>query len=102
MGVDQYDLRGGRSIFVIGEGRLVNLACAEGHPAAVMDMSFATQALMTEYVVKNRENLDVKVHDVPKSIEDIVSVLKLRSMGISIDRLTPEQERYLASWQEGT
>lgn len=101
-GVDQYLLKSGRSVFVVGEGRLVNLACAEGHPAAVMDMSFATQALMTEHVVRNRGKLAVKVHDVPRSIEQLIATLKLKSMKTVIDRLTPEQERYLKSWQEGT
>lgn len=101
-GVDRYVLRSGKSVFVVGEGRLVNLACAEGHPAAVMDMSFATQALMSEYVVKHRGRMAVKVHDVPRDIEDWIAELKLRTLGIKLDRLTPEQKAYLSSWQEGT
>jgi adenosylhomocysteinase len=102
--VDGYLLRNGRSVYVIGEGRLVNLAAAEGHPAAVMDMSFATQALSAEWAARESRNggLAVKVHDVPKEIEDSVASLKLDSMGIKIDRLTPEQREYLTSWGEGT
>jgi adenosylhomocysteinase len=97
-------LKDGRRLFLIGEGRLVNLAAAEGHPSSVMDMSFATQALMSDWVVENTRNgrLDVRVHDVPKEIEDQVASHKLSSMGIKIDRLTAEQERYLTSWQTGT
>ncbi len=100
--VDEYVLRDGRSIFVLGEGRLVNLACAEGHPAAVMDMSFATQALMTEWCVSNRSKLKVSVIDVPRDVEQTVARLKLRTMGVSIDEMTPEQKKYVESWQEGT
>ena len=102
--VDGFLLRNGRWVYVIGEGRLVNLAAAEGHPAAVMDMSFATQALSTEWAVRCSRNggLAVKVHDVPKEIEDLVATLKLESMGIRIDRLTPDQREYLTSWGEGT
>jgi adenosylhomocysteinase len=102
--VDGYLLRNGRWVYVIGEGRLVNLAAAEGHPAAVMDMSFATQALSAEWAAQASRNggLAVKVHDVPKEIEDTVAALKLESMGIKIDRLTPEQREYLTSWGEGT
>jgi adenosylhomocysteinase len=102
--VDAYLLRNGRWVYVIGEGRLVNLAAAEGHPAAVMDMSFATQALSAEWAARASRNggLAVKVHDVPKEIEDTVATLKLESMGIKIDRLTPEQREYLTSWGEGT
>jgi adenosylhomocysteinase len=101
--VDGYVLRDGRTIYLLGEGRLVNLAAAEGHPSSVMDMSFATQALMTEWVVKHgrRNRLEVKVHEVPKTIEDRVATLKLASMGIRIDRLTPEQRTYLRSWTTG-
>jgi adenosylhomocysteinase len=103
-GVEGYLLRNGRLVYVIGEGRLVNLAAAEGHPAAVMDMSFATQALSAEWAVRASRNggLAVKVHDVPKEIEDLVATLKLESMGIRIDRLTPDQRAYLTSWGEGT
>jgi adenosylhomocysteinase len=102
--VDGYLLKNNRTLYLLGEGRLVNLAAAEGHPPAVMDMSFATQALMTEWVAKNgrKERLEVKVHDVPKSIEDRVATLKLASMQIKIDRLTPEQQKYLRSWDQGT
>jgi adenosylhomocysteinase len=102
--VDGYVLKNGRTLYLLGEGRLVNLAAAEGHPPAVMDMSFATQALMTQWVAKNgrRKRLEVKVHDVPKSIEDRVAALKLASMSIRIDRLTTEQEKYLRSWDQGT
>jgi adenosylhomocysteinase len=102
--VDGYLLRNGRWVYVIGEGRLVNLAAAEGHPAAVMDMSFATQALSAEWAVRASQNggLEVMVHPVPKDIEDIVAALKLDSLGIRIDRLTAEQREYLTSWSEGT
>ncbi len=100
--VDAYTLPGGKRIFIIGEGRLVNLAAAEGHPASVMDMSFATQALASEWAVKNRGKLTPQVYDVPKSVEDWVATLKLSSMGIRIDRLSDEQEKYLSSWNVGT
>jgi adenosylhomocysteinase len=100
--VDQYVLKDGRSIYVLGEGRLVNLACAEGHPAAVMDMSFSTQALMAEWCVKNRAKLKVAVLDVPREVEQAVARVKLRTMGVTIDELTPEQKKYLEEWQEGT
>jgi len=100
--VDAFILKDGRSIHVVGEGRLVNLAAAEGHPAAVMDMSFATQALMTEWCVKNRSQLKVGVIDVPKEMEQSIARLKLATMGVRMDELTPEQKKYLAGWQEGT
>jgi adenosylhomocysteinase len=102
--VDEFTLADGRRLHLLGEGRLVNLAAAEGHPPAVMDMSFATQALMTEWAVRNgsRKRLAVKVHEVPKAIEDRVAALKLASMRIKIDRLTAEQEKYLRSWDQGT
>jgi len=100
--VDEYLLRNNKRIFLLGEGRLINLAAAEGHPASVMDMSFATQALQVEYVIKNQKKLSVAVHDVPMEIEEKVSTLKLRSMSIAIDKLTPEQVAYLASSGEGT
>jgi adenosylhomocysteinase len=93
-------MKDGRHIYLLAEGRLINLAAAEGHPASVMDMSFATQALSTEYVLKNK--LDVGVHAVPKDIEDWISKAKLESMGIKIDELTEEQKRYLSSWEMGT
>ena len=100
--VDAYTLPGGKKIFLLGEGRLVNLAAAEGHPASVMDMSFATQALASEWAVKNRKNLKAEVYDVPKAVEDWVASLKLASMGIHIDKLTKQQEAYLSSWNIGT
>ena len=100
--VDAYTLPGGRTIYLIGEGRLVNLAAAEGHPASVMDMSFATQALASEWAVKNRQDLTPKVYDVPSAVEDWVAKLKLASMNIRIDALTKEQKHYLSSWAHGT
>ena len=100
--VDGYHLEDGRCIYVIGEGRLVNLAAAEGHPPAVMDMSFATQALTVRWAVENQDQLTPHVHPVAKEIEDQVASLKLASMDIQLDRLTPEQKRYLASWEFGT
>jgi adenosylhomocysteinase len=100
--VDAYHLPGGRTIYLIGEGRLVNLAAAEGHPASVMDMSFATQALASEWAVKNRSQLTPKVYEVPKDVENWVAGLKLASMGIRIDTLTDDQEKYLSSWAHGT
>ncbi len=100
--VDEYTMRDGRKIYVLGEGRLINLAAAEGHPAVVMDMSFADQALSAEYMVKNHKNLEPKVYPVPADIDQNVARLKLQSLGITIDRLTREQEEYLSSWSEGT
>jgi adenosylhomocysteinase len=100
--VEEYKQKDGRSIFLLGEGRLINLAAAEGHPASVMDMSFADQSLSMEYIVKNKGKLEVKVHDVPQDIDKEVARLKLKAMGITIDKLTAEQKKYLASWQEGT
>jgi adenosylhomocysteinase len=100
--VDEYQLADGRYIRLLGEGRLVNLAAAEGHPAAVMDMSFANQALGAEYVVKNGKNLENKVYTIPAEIDREIARLKLESMGIQIDTLTAEQEAYLNSWEEGT
>jgi adenosylhomocysteinase len=100
--VDEYTLKNNKRIYLLGEGRLINLAAAEGHPASVMDMSFATQALQAEYVMKKRGKLSVAVHDVPIEIEQQVSKLKLKSMSINIDKLTPEQILYLASSGEGT
>lgn len=99
--VDEY-LVGGKRLYVIGEGRLVNLAAAEGHPASVMDMSFATQALASSWVIENRAKLEPKVYDIDPAIEKRVADLKLKSMHIGIDTLTPEQAHYLESWQEGT
>jgi adenosylhomocysteinase len=100
--VEEFKMGDGRRINVLGEGRLINLAAAEGHPASVMDMSFANQALASEYMVKNHASLENKVYSVPEALDKNVARLKLESMGVKIDRLTPEQEHYLASWSEGT
>ncbi len=100
--VDQYDMPDGRRIHILGEGRLINLAAAEGHPASVMDMSFANQALSAEYMVKNYKNLEAKVYSVPEDIDNEIARLKLEGMGVSIDILTEEQVKYLNSWTEGT
>ena len=100
--VDEYVLDDGRHIYLLGEGRLINLAAAEGHPASVMDMSFANQALCLEYMVKNRAKLEPRVYSVPEEIDKQIARLKLKAMGIDIDSLTPEQKKYLTSWEEGT
>ncbi|MES0329165.1 MAG: adenosylhomocysteinase [Dehalococcoidales bacterium] len=100
--VDEYTLTDGRHIFLLGEGRLINLAAAEGHPASVMDMSFADQALSLEHLVKNRGKLKPVVYAVPEDIDKEVARLKLAAIGIAIDSLTPAQKKYLSSWQEGT
>jgi len=100
--VDEYTLGDGRHLYLLGEGRLVNLAAAEGHPASVMDMSFANQALCLEYLAKNRGRLESRVYPVPEEIDKQVARLKLQAMGIEIDSLTPEQRKYLTSWEEGT
>jgi adenosylhomocysteinase len=100
--VDEYSLKDGRKINLLGEGRLINLAAAEGHPPSVMDMSFADQALSCEFMVKNYKDLEKNVYKVPEELDKRVARLKLESMGIKIDRLTPEQEEYLAGWNEGT
>ncbi|MEX0742752.1 MAG: adenosylhomocysteinase [Actinomycetota bacterium] len=100
--VDEYTLPDGRKLHLLAEGRLVNLAAAEGHPAAVMDMSFANQALSVEWIVKNREALEPGVYPVPSEIDAEVARLKLQSMGVEIDALTKEQEEYLRSWEQGT
>jgi len=100
--VDEFQLKDGRKIFVLGEGRLVNLATAEGHPASVMDMSFANQALSAEYMKQHHKELKAEVYSVPEHLDKQIARLKLESMGIQIDKLTTEQEHYLASWQEGT
>lgn len=100
--VEEYKLKQGNKIFLLGEGRLINLAAAEGHPASVMDMSFANQALSAEYISKEGKNLKNKVYSVPESIDRRIATLKLKSMGISIDSLTKEQEEYLTSWKTGT
>jgi adenosylhomocysteinase len=100
--VEEYNLKDGRRLFLLGEGRLINLAAAEGHPASVMDMSFADQALCLEYIVKNQGKLEKKVYGVPEDIDQKVAKLKLDSMKIKIDTLTREQVKYLSGWQEGT
>ena len=100
--IDEYTLSDGKKICVLGEGRLVNLAAAEGHPSSVMDMSFANQALAAEYLVKNGGNLENRVYSVPEDIDKEIARLKLKSMGIRIDTLTEEQEKYLNSWEMGT
>src|SRR5215470_3102960 len=100
--VDEYSMRDGRKINLLGEGRLINLASAEGHPPSVMDMSFADQALSVEYMVKNHKSLEKQAYKVPDELDKRVARLKLESMGIKIDKLTPEQEEYLAGWNEGT
>jgi adenosylhomocysteinase len=100
--VEEFVMRDGRRIYVLGEGRLINLAAAEGHPASVMDMSFANQALSADYMVKNHSTLEKRVYSVPEDLDKRVAKLKLEAMGVTIDRLSPEQEEYLASWSEGT
>jgi len=100
--VQEYQLQNGRRVYLLGEGRLINLAAAEGHPAAVMDMSFANQALGAEYMVKNSTELKNQVYVVPEEIDREIARLKLASMGVTIDRLTAEQQKYLASWEQGT
>jgi adenosylhomocysteinase len=100
--VDEHTLADGRRLYLLGEGRLVNLAAAEGHPAAVMDMSFSNQALAVEWVVQHHAELENRVHPVPREIDEEVARLKLRAMGVEIDTLTADQERYLHSWDQGT
>ncbi|MDV2989844.1 MAG: adenosylhomocysteinase [Dehalogenimonas sp.] len=100
--VEEYLMPDGRKLYLLGEGRLINLAAAEGHPASVMDMSFANQALGLEYLVKNRGQLSAGVYPVPADLDDNVAALKLTSLGVTIDTLTEEQKEYLSSWQEGT
>ncbi|HTC20358.1 MAG TPA: adenosylhomocysteinase [bacterium] len=100
--VQEYTLRTGRKVFVLGEGRLINLAAAEGHPASVMDMSFANQALSAEYVTKNHKSLRKKVYSVPEDIDNEIARLKLKAIGVAIDTLTAEQKHYLSSWEMGT
>jgi adenosylhomocysteinase len=100
--VEEYSMKDGRHIYLLGEGRLINLTSAEGHPAAVMDMSFANQALAAEYLVKHGSELKRQVYPVPEPIDRQIAKLKLESMGILVDKLSPEQEHYLASWSEGT
>src|SRR4029450_6332297 len=100
--VVEFRLEDGRRLYLIADGRLVNLSAAEGHPAQVMDMSFANQALSAEYVVQNAASLEKKVYVVPEEIDNEIARLKLATMGVDIDRLTEEQAKYLASWDEGT
>jgi adenosylhomocysteinase len=100
--VEEFELNDGRRIFLLGEGRLINLAAAEGHPAAVMDMSFANQALAAEHLIKNADELDRSVHVLPAEIDQEIAKLKLETMGVAIDELTAEQEKYLSSWDQGT
>jgi adenosylhomocysteinase len=100
--VEQYETKDGRKINILGEGRLVNLASAEGHPASVMDMSFANQALAAEFMVKNAKTLEKRVYSVPAEVDAEIARIKLSAMGVRIDELTPEQVKYLNSWEEGT
>ncbi len=100
--VEEFSMKDGRKLYVLGEGRLINLAAAEGHPASVMDMSFANQALSAEYMAKNHGKMENKVYSVPEELDKQVAKMKLESMGFNIDKLTPEQEEYLAGWSEGT
>ncbi|HSA58241.1 MAG TPA: adenosylhomocysteinase [bacterium] len=100
--VEEFTMADGRKINLLGDGRLINLASAEGHPSSVMDLSFANQALCAEYMLKNARNLQKKVYDVPEAIDRNIAEMKLKHLGMTIDKLTPEQERYLASWNEGT
>ncbi len=100
--VEEYLLNDGRRIYVLANGRLVNLGAAEGHPASGMDMSFANQALSVKYIYQNSRELGKKVYNVPKDIDESIAVLKLKSMGVEIDKLTEEQEEYLGSWEMGT
>jgi adenosylhomocysteinase len=100
--VEEFTMKDGRRINLLGEGRLINLAAAEGHPAQVMDMSFANQALSAEYVTKHSKKLQNKVYAVPKDIDEKIAELKLESMKIKIDTLTKEQREYLSSWEMGT
>jgi adenosylhomocysteinase len=100
--VDEYTIKNGNRIAVLGEGRLINLASAEGHPSSVMDMSFANQALSAEYLIKNAKSLKKQVYPVPQEIDKEIARLKLKAMGVKIDKLTAAQQKYIASWQEGT
>jgi adenosylhomocysteinase len=98
----EYRLQNGKSVVVLGEGRLINLAAAEGHPSAVMDMSFANQALACEYLVKNQGKLEPGLHSIPAEVDKEIARLKLQAMGINIDSLTPDQTEYINSWTSGT
>ena len=100
--VEEYTLKSNRRLFLLGEGRLINLVAAEGHPPSVMDMSFANQALVSEFVKKEARSLEKRVYGVPRTIDEKIAQLKLRSLGYRIDILTPEQKRYLSAWELGT
>jgi adenosylhomocysteinase len=100
--VEEYQLKNGKKIYLLAEGRLINLAGAEGHPSEVMDMSFANQALVAQWLREKEGNLEPRVYKVPEKIDNEIATLKLRALGAKIDKLTPEQKKYLASWQEGT
>jgi adenosylhomocysteinase len=100
--VEQFTLKDGRKLNLLGEGRLINLAAAEGHPASVMDMSFAGQAMAAKYLVDNAGRLENRVYSIPAEVDEEIARIKLAAMGIEIDTLTPEQEKYLNSWEEGT
>ena len=100
--VEEFTLKNGRKVYLLGDGRLINLAAAEGHPSSVMDMSFANQALSAEYMVKAHAELQKAVYPVPQDIDKEIARLKLDAMGVKIDTLTPEQEKYLSSWEMGT
>jgi adenosylhomocysteinase len=100
--VEEYLLQNGRRVYVLGEGRLINLTSAEGHPSSVMDMSFANQALCASHLLSGGKELENKVHGVPREIDERIARLKLESMGVRIDVLTDEQKTYLASWEQGT
>ena len=100
--VDEFIMEDGRSLNLLAQGRLINLSAAEGHPASVMDMSFATQALASEFLMDNQGSLDPQVYDVPNEVVDMVASLKLASMGILIDTMTDEQDKYMNSWEMGT
>ncbi|MCK4334404.1 adenosylhomocysteinase, partial [candidate division WOR-3 bacterium] len=100
--VVEHTLSNGRKVYFLSEGRLINLSAAEGHPAMVMDMSFANQSLAAEYILKHGAELERKVYNLPARLDQEIAVLKLRSMGVKIDKLTPRQKEYLASWQKGT
>lgn len=100
--VEEYTLKNGKRLNILGDGRLINLASAEGHPSSVMDMSFANQALCAEYLVKNRKSFENRVYEVPEKVDKSIAEMKLRSLGVKIDKLTPEQRKYLNSWEMGT
>src|ERR1700722_8361786 len=100
--MEEYALKSGNRVYVLAQGRLVNLACAEGHPASVMDMSFANQALALEYLVKHKGALKAGVHTLPEAVDQEIATLKLKSLGLQIDKLTPEMSEYMSSWKSGT